>query len=760
MSLRGLIVGAGLLFFGGADAFEGELRRFSLVVGSNNGGEERVKLRYAGTDAVAFGQVMRDLGGVSASDLTVLMEPDSRSFLNAIEDLSNRAAKAHRAGARVEVVVYYSGHSDERGLLPSGDTLSYGSLRDAVSAIPSEVRVSIVDACASGALIRTKGGVRRPAFLAGASHDVEGEAFLTSSTADEASQESDAVGASYFTYHLNIGLRGAADTNADSLVTLSEAYTYAFRETLRSTENSRVGPQHPNYSIDLMGQGDFVMTDLREADARLVLASAVDGEIWLRDTADAMVAQIDKTPGKPMMLDVPPGEYRVQLQTRPTPFEATVEVPRSGEVLLAAADFAPVESELEVNRLRGDVPTDTVAADVVPDPAAVVPFGFGLVPGVGTKADRKVQGLAFNILGGRVHSLQGMEIGLGLNMEVYGVDGMQMGIVGNVAGGTVQGIQLGVGGNWAGSVRGLQIAAGFNGAKKRLDGVQISAGANLAMHENTHPHNGLQATAGVNVVSGSFYGAQLGSVNVATRTTAGMQFGVVNVSAQRMTGAQFGMVNHTTKGSGLQLGVVNSSASFKGAQIGVVNTNWQGSGFMFGVVNVARRLDGAAIGVLNFIGNGYHAVEINTDDMTPLQLTTKFGSRNFYTLLGIGWAPGSDIGFSASAGFGLHAQAGILSIDSDISFRTPVNYTVLSVDPVPGGRDTTTYWPPVATLRTGIGLRVVGPFHLHASPTLNFAFHEQGMGIPPEQSYMPTSFAVGQTVRGWVGFTAGTRFTF
>jgi uncharacterized caspase-like protein len=58
--------------------------------------------------------------------------------------------------------------------------------------------------------------------------DASGEVVITSSSADELSQESDEVGGSYFTHYLLSGLRGAADTSGDGEVTLDEAYRYVY----------------------------------------------------------------------------------------------------------------------------------------------------------------------------------------------------------------------------------------------------------------------------------------------------------------------------------------------------------------------------------------------------------------------------------------------------------------------------------------------------------------------------------------------------
>ena len=72
--------------------------------------------------------------------------------------------------------------------------------------------------------------------------DVRGHAILTASAEDEAAQESDRIGGSFFTHYLVSGLRGAADSSADGRVTLTEAYRFAFDETLARTGTTKAVP--------------------------------------------------------------------------------------------------------------------------------------------------------------------------------------------------------------------------------------------------------------------------------------------------------------------------------------------------------------------------------------------------------------------------------------------------------------------------------------------------------------------------------------
>src|SRR5690606_5434129 len=232
---------------------------------------------------------------------------------------------ARRGGTRVELFVYYSGHSDEEGLLLGEERFGYDELRAALESLPADVRVAILDSCASGALTRRKGGVRRPPFLVDAASHVQGHAFLTSSSADEAAQESDRIGASFFTHFLLSGLRGAADTSRDGKVTLNEAYQFAFAETLARTSRTSAGAQHPAYEMQLAGTGDLVMTDLRSTAAGLVVDEAVGGRIFVRDESGALVVELRKERmAPPVELGLAPGAYVVTVDDRGALSEARV----------------------------------------------------------------------------------------------------------------------------------------------------------------------------------------------------------------------------------------------------------------------------------------------------------------------------------------------------------------------------------------------------------------------------------------------------
>ena len=337
------------------------LQRYTLIVGANFGGADRPVLKYGVSDAERFARVMVDLGGVSPEHNTILKQPKLRDLIDGLDQLTRRVADAARlagpGAARTEVIVYYSGHADEKGLLLGEDRFSYVSLRDRLDQIPADVRIAVLDACASGAFTRIKGGRARPPFLVDQSASMRGHAFLTSSAANEVAQESDRIRASYFTHYLVSGLRGAADLSGDGRITLNEAYHFAFSETLGRTVDSRGGAQHPSYDINMSGTGDVVMTDVRQLSATLVLGKEVEGRFFVRNAAQELIVEVYKPYGRTVSLGVEPGAYEVRVEQDKTALLAKVSVADGGQLIVDRKQFNP--TTVEPTRSRG-------SADVLP----------------------------------------------------------------------------------------------------------------------------------------------------------------------------------------------------------------------------------------------------------------------------------------------------------------------------------------------------------------------------------------------------------
>lgn len=345
-----------------AGAWAGPLQRYTLIVGANSGGADRPLLRYAVSDAERFARVLVDLGGVAPANEIVLKEPKVRDLVEALDRLGARVAEGRRTpgAGRTEVLVYYSGHADEKGLLLGEDRFSYQSLRDRLDEISADVKIAVLDACASGAFTRLKGGKSRPPFLVDQSASMRGHAFITSSAATEGAQESDRIKASYFTHYLVSGFRGAADTSGDGQVTLNEAYQFAFTETLGRTVDSKGGAQHPSYDINLSGAGDVVMTDVRQTTATLVLDENLEGRFFVR-TGQALVVELYKPKGRKVELALEPDTYEVRVEIDRAARLARAQVTEGARVTLGERQFGTMA--LEATRQRGADETPRFSVD-------------------------------------------------------------------------------------------------------------------------------------------------------------------------------------------------------------------------------------------------------------------------------------------------------------------------------------------------------------------------------------------------------------
>lgn len=640
------------------------MRRFALMAGFNDGGPARPMLRFATTDAQAMGKVLETLGGVSRDDLLIVQEPTREAFLAGLDRLNKLVATGAAPGIRREVVVYYSGHSDEEGLLIGRDRVSYDELRARIQAVPADVRLGILDSCASGAFTRHKGGVRRAPFLMDASANTKGHAFLTSSAVNEVAQESNRIGASFFTHYLVSGLRGAADVNRDRRVTLQEAFQFAAQETLAHTERTRGGPQHAAYEFDLVGTSDLVVTDVRSTQATLALGSDLSGRIGVRDAAGNLVVELRKTGGNTVELGLEAGTYVVTMEGGATTFEAEVALVLGQRADLARLAFHPGRP-LEVAVARGDAPsagasaTTTIAEQTVSPPLRSSSIHLGLVPMAGD-GQWDIHGFSFGFIADRVGQLSGgLQLSLGANFIDRSLDGVQVTIGGNVVRGTAHGLQLSVGFNYAtGAVRGVQMATGLNLARAdvtgtqiatalnvaggKISGAQIAAGGNLAAEVY-----GAQVAAGFNYDSGKLTGAQVAAgANVVLEDSRGMQVAAgLNLANRTMRGAQIaGGVNLARGMHGLQLAPINLASETNGMQLGAVNLAMHGRGFNVGVINVAAEHDGETFGILNLIGNGIHSIAAYATDSMLGNVELKLGSRHLYTSFQYAYQPGDALG--------------------------------------------------------------------------------------------------------------------
>ncbi|MBJ6760541.1 caspase family protein [Myxococcaceae bacterium JPH2] len=730
------------------------VRRLALLVGVNDGGPGRTRLQYAATDARAFAQVLGELGGVAASDRVLLLDVDRQGLLAGFDRVRRLAEGARDSGAlRVEVLLYYSGHSDEEGLLLQGQRVDYGELRRALDALPADVRIAVLDSCASGAFARRKGGVARPAFLVDVGNQVKGHAILTSSSESEASQESDRLGGSYFTHNLVSGLRGAADATHDGRVTLTEAYQFAFHETLARTERTQGGAQHPAYDIELAGTGDLVMTDLRATSAGLVLTEPLEGRLYVRDAAGTLVVEVQKTPGRLTELGLAPGRYTARRELSGTVAEAAFVLRDNARTPLAPADFVSVPGELTALR-GGPAPAGELASAGL---RVRLPVNLSLVPSVSTNAvavgSAPVENrLALGVVNGGASLGGGLAIGLvsnwydaeskgvmlagAVNVASGEMAGAQLSLFTNVAGARLRGFQGTFGVNYAGDDVGVvgQLAGGVNVARRDFEGFQGASVLNYVGGDAW----GFQAALGFNHVKGSMQGFQgaLG-INSTKADLTGVQAAMGLNRAEHVTGGQVAMLNVASEVTGIQLGLINVAAHVTGTQVGLIN--------------LSDRMTGVPLGLLSIEREGQFHVEVWSSDIQLTNLGLKFGGRYLYTTLIAGMGPDDRLDrFSLGIGLGGHIP---------VSERFWVDVDVAAHAVTPMRKPFEDSVPLLGQVRAMVGFQVLPRLAVFAGPTYNvFATWDE---TPDFQSIttmrVHTQWDLSTRLQNWPGFQVGLR---
>lgn len=698
-ALRGSFVLVGILFALALPARAAPggqtLKRFGLIVGANDGGAGRAELRHAHADARAMARVMRELGGLARHDAVTLFEPTRDVLDEAFVHVAGLIEEANHQGSRTEFLFYYSGHSDERGLLIGGERVPYTDLRRAVRGVRATVTLAILDSCASGTLTRGKGGVRRPPFLIDRSTDLKGYAFLASASADEAAQESDHVGGSFFTHYLVAGLRGAADTSRDGRVTLNEAYHHAFHETLSRTETTLAGPQHPQYDIRLAGSGDLVLTDLRGTSALLSVAAELEGRLFLRDAAGRLVVELDKRAGRAVTIGLEPGEYRATLEHTPGTYRGVVSVVDDAQTLLVASMLTQVEGERVAVRGGAPVlPADPGVPAAVPDEPPDIdlrPVTVTLVPGLSMNdgGEREVLNhVSLNLLMGWSDHLDGVEVS-------------------------------GLGAIRTGAVTGVQAAGSFNYAAGGLAGVQVSGVLNSA-HD---PSRGVQAAGVANVSLDAFTGVQASGVANYARGLVGVQAApVLNLSLDEVHGTQLGVTN-------VAVGRV------QGAQIGLLN--------------VAPSAD-FALGLFNLMWEGRTHLSTWSDELGFVHVGVKHGGDYWHNSYQVGYRlVGDEVVFACGLGLGGHVPMGErFFMDFDLDVHHLADETFADLDQIH-------LMPRVAVT---VGWRMVPRLALFAGPSLSVLVSEKTNGAALSlgaDRLVRDGGEDGVHVRVWPGFVAG-----
>ena len=599
------------------------VERYGLYIGSNDGGKSQERLLYAGTDAIAFQKIMTEIGGISKSNGILLLDPAKEDVDSAFEVISELMKKKQKDAKRSEFVFYYSGHSDENALLLGKTKYDYSSLKAAITNVPSDVHVVILDSCYSGNFIRTKGGQKQKPFLMDDSSVVKGHAYLSSSSSQESSQESDEIGSSFFTNAMITGLRGAADTSGDKKVTLNELYSYAFNETLSKTEKT-ADPQHPNYNITLVGSGDLVLSDVSASDCVLTLARELTGRVIVRDKNSKLVAEINKTTQLPIYLALEEGQYGVTVIGERSTLQGSFALSPKKTYAISPANLSPVaRSE---TRSRGS------EAEEQPQTGAAETIG---------ESDLLRMPIVFSIFCNEFYLAANKPISTKLSLalfrsHVYEANGVMAAGIGNettiLNGAQAAGIY-----NIAQDVNGAQAAGIFNFAKNDVNGAQVAGIFNYAQNVT-----GAQAAGIVNVANDVKYAQAAWISNVAKGSFTGAQGAwISNVTMGDFKGAQGAWLSNVTLGEfkGVQGSWLSNVArkDFTGLQAAWLSNVACGNvkGVQIGFFNFCKGNADFQLGLINYSQNGIFEVAASYTTDQKIRLVLNSGNKRLYGIFGV-----------------------------------------------------------------------------------------------------------------------------
>lgn len=723
---------------------ETQINRYVLAVSANNGGKGRPMLRYAESDAKSFVNVLKEMGGVQPQNIVFVKGPSVEKLRHEMDALDKKIAQGKSTGGRNEVLVYYSGHADDKGLRLGEEVYNWKEFRKRIDALKGDVKIAVIDACGSGAITRLKGGVAVPAFMVDKSSDMKGYAFITSSTQDESSQESDKLKGSFFTHSLVSGLRGAGDASGDGRVTLSEAYQFAFNETLQKTETTLGGAQHPSRDMNLAGTGDVVMTDLRSTSAGLDLDEDVDGRLFIRDENGVLVAELYKKGGRAMSLGFPAGKYSVRME-RPAEYkEATVTLQDNYRARLSQKQFAAVSAEKTTLRGSTEFVSERTCAGGDMNQCSL------------DSLDRNgISHTTFNLYDRDKEPRKGVQLGLFATRADDYLIGSQVSFLVNSANKDMRGLQV----------------TGLINLGENVDGAQISGTVNYA-----ESFQGLQFGF-VNWVNDRSNGVQIGYVNAGFDTVGPVQVGFVDFAKQTdvqigfvdVAGAsdvQVGFVDVAPKSdvqvgfvdvagrSDVQVGFVNASYKEGGTQVGYVNTATVSKGRQVGFVNVCMECEKTPVGFVSIVGNGVWSATSSINEMGALGISLHLGTAYFYTAFegarlfekGTGFRHFDD---TWESGFGVGTQFGTYGSHFELEYMHFNTYDRFRLNDVDAGYHHRVRLGYVYSLLPGIGLGVGG--------TVNVATqgYQDDVILKPLGNYHDDVGSKDHKGRWWPGFYSG-----
>jgi hypothetical protein len=118
--------------------------RFAVVATAGEAAGQ-TPFRYVDTDADRVSAVLEDLGSIETNRVLRVRNATPTSMRAALA----KAESALRGDPEAVLVIYFSGHADEQGLLLGNERFDYRELRQFLAQSTVRTRVVLLDACSS-----------------------------------------------------------------------------------------------------------------------------------------------------------------------------------------------------------------------------------------------------------------------------------------------------------------------------------------------------------------------------------------------------------------------------------------------------------------------------------------------------------------------------------------------------------------------------------------------------------------------------------
>lgn len=294
-----------------------------------------------------------------------------------------------------------------------------------------------------------------------------------------------------------------------------------------------------------------------------------------------------------------------------------------------------------------------------------------LLPFIGTntsQSDDVTNNLSMNLLWGVNGGVNGMEVGMGLNMIEKDMNGFQVAGLGNKVNRNVTGTQFGGIFNYSGgTAKGFQAAGVVNFAND-AEAAQAAGLANFVRGDVA----GFQASGLFNTVRGSARGFQASGLFNKTGGDSKMQAaGGFNRSVGSSRVQAAGAFNLSRGNTKFQIsGLLNSANDVQIGQFGTFNrARGNMRGLQIGLINISDTVSGVPIGLINIVKRGYNKFEIYGSEILHGNFQLKLGANRFYNIFHVGArVPPGDGSYIWGLGYGI-GKVTMLSQKSSLNWE-------------------------------------------------------------------------------------------